>query len=179
VTGLNHAIVCVGASLVCASIGAVCDIRTRKIPNRLTGPSILVGLLLHLILDGWCAMSMSALAGVVGGGIFLVFYFAGGMGAGDVKLMAAVTSIAGLSHVAEILIGTALAGGLLAAGLALSRGQLKSAFINIGILASHHFTRGLTPHSQLNASNPKTLRLPYGIAIAAGAAMSFCSVALR
>lgn len=139
----------------------------------------MIGLLLHLTLDGWRAMSTAALGGLIGGAVFLVFYLAGGMGAGDVKLMAAVTCLAGPSHVAEILIGTALIGGFFAVVLALSRGQLKAAFINIGVLAAHHCTKGLTPHSQLNTGNPKTLRLPYGIAIAAGTAMSVCSVAMR
>ena len=172
-------VIFVGSSLICASVGAVCDVRTRKIPNRLTGPAILIGLALHLVLGGWHSMNTAALAGLIGGAVFVVFHIAGGMGAGDVKLMAAVTCLAGLDHVAEILIATALMGGVFAVVLALSRGRLKATLANIGILAVHHGTSGLTPHSDINVNNPETLRLPYGIAIAAGAAVSFCGVALR
>jgi prepilin peptidase CpaA len=98
-------------SLVCAGGGAFLDVRTRRIPNWLTGPSLLAGLILHLVLGGWRSMATAALAGVLAGGAFLVFYLAGGMGAGDVKLMTAVGCVAGLTYVAEILIATALMGG--------------------------------------------------------------------
>jgi prepilin peptidase CpaA len=170
---------CVGLSLVCAGVGAFCDIRTRRIPNWLTGPSILAGLILHRVLGGWYSMAMAALAGVLAGGVFLVFYLAGGMGAGDVKLMTAVGCLAGLGFVAEILIATALMGGVFAVILALSRHRLKETLSNIGVLVVHHGTSGLRPHSELNVTNAEKLRLPYGIAIAAGTGISFCTVLLR
>ena len=79
-----------GAALVCASIGGVTDFRSRRIPNWLTGPSLCLGLVLHLGLGGWRDMATSALAGLLAGGLFLIFFLAGGMGGGDVKLIAAV-----------------------------------------------------------------------------------------
>ncbi len=169
----------VGLALVCACIGAFRDVRTRRIPNWLTGPSILFGLGLHLVLGGWHSMAMSAVAGLVAGGVFLVFHLAGGMGAGDVKLMTAVSCIAGFSYVPEILIATALMGGVFAVIVAVSRRRLKETLSNIGVLAVHHGTSGLRPHSDLNVGNAERLRLPYGVAIAAGLAISFCSVLLR
>jgi prepilin peptidase CpaA len=169
----------VGMSLVCASIGAWSDVRTRRIPNWLTGPSILAGLVLHLAFGGWRALGTSALAGVLAGAVFLVFHLAGGMGAGDVKLMTAVSVLAGLNYFVEILIATALMGGLFALALALSRRRLKHTLANIGVLVVHHGTSGLRPHSDLNVSNAETLRLPYGIAIAAGTGIALCSVLLR
>jgi prepilin peptidase CpaA len=169
----------VGVSLLCASIGAFCDIRTRRIPNWLTGPSILAGLALHLALGGWHSMARAALAGLLAGSVFLIFHLAGGMGAGDVKLITAVCCLAGLSYVPEILIATALMGGLFALMLALSRHRLKETLSNIGVLAVHHGTSGLRPHDDINVTNNERLRLPYGVAIAAGTAISFCSVVLR
>ncbi len=169
----------VGMSLVCASIGAWSDVRTRRIPNWLTGPSILAGLVLHLAFGGWRALGTSALAGVLAGAVFLVFHLAGGMGAGDVKLMTAVSVLAGLNYFVEILIATALMGGLFALALALSRRRLKHTLANIGVLVVHHGSSGLRPHSDLNVSNAETLRLPYGIAIAAGTGIALCSVLLR
>ncbi len=168
-----------GLSVACASIGAVTDVRTRRIPNRLTGPSILVALILHLILGGWHSTATAALACLIGGAIFLIFFLAGGMGAGDVKLMAAVCCLAGITHVAEILVATALMGGVFAIILALSRHRLKETLANIGVLAIHHGTSGLQPHSDINVNNAERLRLPYGIAIAAGTGICFCSVLLR
>lgn len=167
------------AAFVCASLGAVCDVRTRRIPNWLTGGGILAGLLLHLSLGGWRSLSGAAVGGLLAGTIFLLFYLAGGMGAGDVKLIAAVCCLAGLSAVAGILLGTALLGGLFAIVLALLRHRLKDTFANMGRLLTHHGSAGLRPHPDLNLSNPGTLRLPYGLAIAAGAGSSLCSVLLR
>ena len=86
----------VGMSFVSAGIGAWSDVRTRRIPNWLTGSSILVGLVLHLVLGGWRSLGSAALAGLLAGAVFLVFHLAGGMGAGDVKLMTAVSVLAGL-----------------------------------------------------------------------------------
>ena len=141
-------------ALLCAGAGAVCDVRTRKIPNALTGPTLLFGLLLHLGLGGWRSLCAAALAALIGGGVFLVFYLAGGMGAGDVKLMAAVCSVAGIGNVAGILIATALMGGILALIVALYRRRLIATLANIGALFGHHWMSGLSPHQDLNVSNP-------------------------
>lgn len=153
---------------LCAIIGAAFDIRSRRIPNLLIGPALLGGLLLHLGLDGWRGLMTSFAAAMICGCIFLLFYLAGGMGAGDVKLMAAVASIAGLPSTPYLLILTSLAGGVMAIALALRRGQLRQTLFNIGALASHHAHAGLAPHPELNIQNQGALRLPYGIAIAVG-----------
>jgi prepilin peptidase CpaA len=160
-------------------VGAICDVRTRRIPNWLTGSGVLFGLLLHLVLGGWRSVGSAAAGGLTAGAIFLLFYLAGGMGAGDVKLITAVCCLAGLGAVASILLGTALLGGLFAIVLALLHHRLKDTFANMGRLLVHHGASGLRPHPELNVSNPRTLRLPYGLAIAAGAGSSLCSVLLR
>lgn len=167
------------AAFAWAGWGAIFDVRTCRIPNWLTGSGILMGLLLHGYLGGWRSLGSAALAGLMAGIVFLIFYLGGGLGAGDVKLMVAVCCLAGLSGVASILFGTALIGGLLAIVLALLHHRLKETFVNLGRLIVYHSTSGLRPHPDLNLSNPRTLRLPYGLAIAAGAGSSLCSVLLR
>lgn len=162
------------ASLLCATTGAVYDVRSRRIPNFVTLPAIVFGLLLHFTFGGWSQLATAAAAGLICGLVFLVFYLAGGMGAGDVKLVTAVGCIAGLSLVSHLLILTSLAGGVMAITLALYRGRLKETILNMCALAIHHKTRGLTPHPEFNAGNPRTLCLPYAVAIAAGSALSFC-----
>ena len=169
---INAETVYLGAAVFCAFSGAICDYRSRRIPNWLTGPSILLGLLLHLVLGGWRSLTSAVFAGLAGGGAFLLFYLAGGMGGGDVKLITAVGSCAGLSHLAAILIATAIAGGILALTLALVAGQLKRTVSNVARLLSHHGSVGLQPHPDLNVQNSRALRLPYGIAIGAGTAMT-------
>jgi hypothetical protein len=63
--------------------------------------------------------------------------------------------------------------------LALSQGQLRALLANTVTLLVHHGKAGLSPHAELNLTNPLTLRLPYGIAIAAGTAVSSWNVLLR
>ncbi|MHB1674171.1 MAG: A24 family peptidase [Acidobacteriaceae bacterium] len=153
---------------LCASAGAVSDVRSRRIPNLLTGASVALGLLLHLGAGGWRQMGMAAAAGLVGGAVFFVFFVVGGMGAGDVKLMAAISSIAGFGHLAELFLAISLTGGLMAVALAVARGRLKATLVNVGTLIHHHAVAGVLPHPDMNLDNPRTLRLPYGVPIAAG-----------
>ncbi len=167
------------AALVCALAGAVFDVRSRRIPNFISLPGILFGLALHFSLGGWRQLGLSAAAGLICGLVFFVFWIAGGMGAGDVKLITAAGCIAGLPEVANLLILTAIAGGLMAVALAVWRGRLKETIMNVGALAVHHRFEGLRPHPELNIGNAGTLRLPYGVAIAAGSALTLCAAALR
>jgi prepilin peptidase CpaA len=160
------------ASLLCAAIGAGFDIKSRRVPNFLTLPAIVLGLLFHLAFGGWRQLLSALAAGLICGLIFLVFYLGGGMGAGDVKLITAVGVIAGLPQVGSLLILTALAGGVMAISLALYRQRLKETIVNVGALMVHHRTAGLEPHPELNIANSSTLRLPYAVAIAAGSALS-------
>ncbi len=172
-TGFEKEFVYPAVATVVALIGAVTDIKSRRIPNYLTGPAILLGLLLHVSLDGWHGLWTSFVAGLICGAIFLALYLAGGMGAGDVKLIAAVGCIAGLSSAAYLLVLTSLAGGVMGIVFALMRGKLKQTLLNVGSLASHHKEQGLTPHPELNVLNANNLRLPYGVAIAAGSTITF------
>jgi prepilin peptidase CpaA len=153
---------------LCASAGAVTDARSRRIPNLLTGSSIIFGLLLHLEIGGWRQMGLAAAAGLVGGAVFFVFFVVGGMGAGDVKLMAAISVIAGFSHLEALLLAIAFTGGMFAVVLAISRGRLQATLINVGSLIQHHAASGFLPHPDMNLANPKSMRLPYGVPIAAG-----------
>src|SRR3984885_6388675 len=133
-------------SLLCATLSAVYDVRSRRIPNFITLPAIAFGLLLHAVLGGWWQLAAAAAGGLICGLIFLIFYLAGGMGAGDVKLITATGCIAGLSLIGHLLILTSLAGGAMAIGLALYHRKLKETILNMWELEVHHRTMGLAPH---------------------------------
>jgi prepilin peptidase CpaA len=166
-----------GGALACAGIGSVPDVRSRRIPNRLTGPAILAGLALHAALGGWHGLGDSALAGLIAGAIFLIFFLAGGMGAGDVKLMAAVGAFAGLSALPTVMIATAIAGAVFAVAVAISRGLFRETLRNVLELLRHHSRNGIAPHAELNLGNARTLRLPFALPIAAGCLFAFCAFA--
>jgi prepilin peptidase CpaA len=166
-----------GGSLLCAGIGSVTDVRQRRIPNLLTGPAIAAGLMLHTVYGGWRGLGDSALAGSIAGGIFLVIFLAGGMGAGDVKLMTAVGCFAGLSPLPLVILATALAGGVLALAVSLFHGRLRETIHNVASLLQHHGRQGLKPHPELNLGNARTLRLPFALPIAAGCLFTLCTLA--
>lgn len=153
---------------LCASVGAISDARSRRIPNLLTGTSIVFGLLLHLQTGGWKQMGLAAVAGLAGGAVFFIFFVVGAMGAGDVKLMAAISVIAGFGHLAELFLAIAFTGGVFALVLAIAGGRLKVTLINVASLIRHHAMSGMLPHPDLNLENPQAPRLPYGVPIAAG-----------
>lgn len=163
------------ACLLGAGAGAACDAASRRVPNLVSLPAALAGLALHFALGGWRQLASSLAAGMLCFGLFLAFHLAGGMGAGDVKLIAAAGCLAGLPHVASLLLGTALAGGSMAICLALYRRRLIQTMSNLGALFVHHRTAGLRPHPGLNIASAGAVRLPYAVAIAAGAAWTLCS----
>lgn len=160
-------------ALVCASIGSLYDLRSCRIPNRLTGPAILVGILLHYFVGGASQMASSVCAGLIAGGAFFLFFLAGGMGAGDVKLMAAVGCLAGPLYLKDILLSTVISGALMGIALALYRGRLRQSVTNVMALVQHHSSEGLVPHPELNLENSSTLRLPYALPIATGCTLTF------
>jgi prepilin peptidase CpaA len=176
---LNIEWVYAACTLFCAVVGAVYDVISRRIPNAFTLPAILFGLLLHYSLGGWRQLGSAAAGGLVCGLIFLLFHLAGGMGGGDVKLMTAAGCTAGLSLVGPLLILTSLAGGVMAIGLALYHRRLKQTLGNMRALLIHHGTVGLAPHADLNLDNAQALRLPYGLAIAAGSVLSLCRLMVQ
>jgi prepilin peptidase CpaA len=169
----------VGVALLCASIGAVIDLRERRIPNFLTLPAMAVGCMLHFALGSWRGLGDSALAGIIAGGLFLVFFLAGGMGAGDVKLMAAVGCIVGLTPIRSIAIATAIAGGLFALALSLYHRRLPETLHDVGRLLAHHAQHGLSAHPDISLANPRALRLPFALPITAGCLFTVCTLALE
>lgn len=163
------------AALTCAGLAMVSDIRERKIPNRLTGPALVTGLLLHLVLDGVHGMGAAALAALIAGAIFLLFHIAGGMGAGDVKLIAALGSLSAPGDVRNLLVATMIIGALFAVALAAWRGALRRTLRNMLVLVAHHGQNGIAAHPELNVSNDKTLRLPYAVPMAVASAVVFAT----
>ena len=172
---LSPEILSLQCATVCAAAASVTDLRSRRIPNWLTGPAFLLGIALHLGLGGLRGAGVALLASLIAGSVFFVFFIAGGMGAGDVKLMAAVGALAGLHPLTGILIATALLGAVAAVGLALANGRLRETFGNAGALLAHHQSNGFTAHPELNVRNGGMLRLPYALPICGGCLVTLCA----
>ncbi len=155
-------------AIAVAATAAIVDFRQHRIPNRLTYPLIVVGLALQTALHGWRGLLLSLAGGIVFGGIFLVFYLVRAMGAGDVKLAAALGCIVGLSQSPQLMYAVAVAGGLMALIYILLSGRFKQTMRNLFSVLGYHAKHGLQAHPEVNLENPKALRMPYGLAFAAG-----------
>ncbi len=90
------------------------DIRTERIPNWLIAAGTVVALTLHAVSSGTSGLLTSVGGLSIAMVILLPFYIAGVMGAGDVKLMAAVGAFTGV-HLALLAVGFAVGVGVLEA----------------------------------------------------------------
>lgn len=158
-------------AVVAASISLVTDMLRRRIYNVVTFPAAAIGLILGLVLGGWRGLLLSAGGFAVGFALMILPYYVGGMGAGDVKLMAALGALMGLAPIVQIFLYTAIIGGVIAVISALSRGTLKRAFRNIAnwttslILQRIGGVKGGLKDTQLEQTAGW---IPYGVAIAFG-----------
>jgi len=160
-------------ALALAIAAAAIDVQQYRIPNWLTLPAIGMGILLRVYFFGWHGLLTSVGGCLLAGGIVFLFYAVRAMGAGDVKLLAALGSIVGPHYAVLILLATAIAGGVLALVYVVYRGRTRSTFANLGSVVKFHVQGGVQAHPEVNLDNPEALRMPYGLAIAAGALYTF------
>ena len=157
--------------LTLLGIAAVIDFRTYRIPNWLTGLAILVGLSLHTFANQLPGFVFSLEGAVLGLGLFVLLYACGWMGAGDVKLFAAVGAFLGPAQTISAAVAIALVGGLLAlVVLGFHQGWRKTglwlwSYVQAMVLTRS--VRGLTP---VQGAAPK---VPYAVAIGLGTIGSY------
>ena len=155
----------IGAVLV-ASVAAFSDVRKARIPNWLTYSSLATALVLRAAVLGWAGFKSGALGMLAAGGIFLILFFMGAMGGGDMKLMASTGAWVGSDHVVTILLVAAMAGGVLALVQIVFGGRGWQTLRNLFELIRFRLISGLQPHPVLNVREAGSDRVPYGLAIA-------------
>ena len=90
------------------------DLWRRNISNSIPAAALLGALVVHTSNNGWQGLLTWFLGAVIGFSVFLVFFLLGGMGGGDVKLMAGFGALLGPSRLLEATILTAGIGGIIA-----------------------------------------------------------------
>lgn len=96
---------------------SVDDLARRRIANWIPAAAFVSGVVYQSVQGGLRGALASLLGAAAGFGIFLIFYLLGGMGGGDVKLMAGFGAVLGVSRLLEASLWTAACGGLLAAAV--------------------------------------------------------------
>jgi prepilin peptidase CpaA len=155
-------------TLLIAVAGSAFDVRTRRIPNALTYGGLLAGLLFQIASRGLEGVQSSLAGAGVGLALFLPLFALGGMGAGDVKLMAALGAWLGPEGAAWTALYAAFAGGVMAVVVALARGYLRTAFANVWTLLGFWRFAGIRPLDGLTLQTSRGPRLPYALPITAG-----------
>jgi prepilin peptidase CpaA len=160
-------------TLVVVAIATFTDLRSRRIPNWLVLPFLLVGIIVSTWVLGWSGLAHSLEGIGLGALLFGILYFMGGMGMGDVKLVAAIGAWVGPSQLGLALVITGMAGGIMALCWAAAGGFLGELFSGTGELIFGMKERGMRPPPDLVLSNPAKRKLPYAPAIAIGTLVSF------
>jgi len=161
-------------------VAAFWDIRTRRIPNWLTLSGVLLGVALNTFLFEINGLWFSLKGLGVAFGVYFVLYLLRAMGAGDVKLMAAVGAAAGAGNWLGILLLTSVAGAVAGLLLVAFKGRLRKTLGNLGIIITS-LGRGRAPYKEtpeLDVSSDKAMRLPHGALIALGT-LGFLAAAMR
>jgi prepilin peptidase CpaA len=154
-----------GLAVALALIAGWTDWRSRRIPNWLTVPALLLGIATNTMGWGWSGTKHSLLGAALGIGLLLPLALARGIGMGDLKFVGAAGSFLGPDRLLTALVGSVFINGVMALMLAIYKGRLRETLRNIGkMLAALAHLR--LPGPEFTLDNPNTLKIPYGVAFA-------------
>jgi prepilin peptidase CpaA len=164
---MTHSISPRAIAIIIVGVAAVVeDISRRRISNWTSGLALGAGIVLNFAQKGWPGIWHSLLGALIGFGVFLIFYLMGGMGGGDVKLMAGFGALLGNERILPAALLAAIAGGLFAMGA-------------LGFRAAAKWLRGMfgAAGSQVAESVDGKCResIPYAPAITVGAWLALLS----
>jgi prepilin peptidase CpaA len=156
--------------IVIAVLSGIFDFREHRIPNWITLPGLILGLVANTVLayrTGWRFALAGMMAAML---VYLPLYLIRGMGAGDVKLMVAIGAIVGPLNWAILFLSTAIVGGVAALALIVLRRRFYETWFNLQLLLAS-LVRFRAPYkntSALDVRSTQALRMPHAISIAGG-----------
>ena len=146
------------------------DICYRRIPNPFVLATLIVGFFVNVAFGG-ASGALASLGGcAIGFFLMFVLHIFGAMGAGDVKLFAAISAVAGAHLVLPMFIVVTLTGGLLGVVSMFRAGEAKATMLRVlqivfGLLPGQRVPRFAVPADRSHT-------LPYGVAITFGSLIS-------
>jgi prepilin peptidase CpaA len=156
-------------------VAAVIDGWALKVPNWITFPFVIAGWTYSGLAFGWEGLGWSLLGTVVGLALLLPPYAIGGMGAGDVKLLAGVGAWIYSTHTVYAFAVSAVIGAVLAIAMVISRNAWQKHSSQFWLILNEIMV--IKNPEQLAAiaaeRKPRMLLLPYGIPIAIGTILYF------
>jgi len=151
-------------------VAAAIDGWQLKVPNWITFPMVLSGIVYNTVAFGWEGLGASLLGMVVGLALLMPAYAIGGMGAGDVKLLAGVGAWVGVATTFYSFCVSAVIGGVIALAMVLIRRGWTKHKDQFLVIVNEVMTIGNPNDLSAIAAERKSsmLLLPYGIPIAIG-----------
>jgi len=153
---------------LCLLLAAANDIKQHKIPNQLVLMIICSGLIWNTFIDqriGFITSILGLLAGMV---MMLPSYVLGGMGGGDVKLVAAIGSVLGLHNVIEVVLYSYIAMFVMAMVFIVLRGDLMKLIVRYKMMLFSGLG-GVISYQEPNNLEASAQKIPLAPAIALGA----------
>jgi prepilin peptidase CpaA len=154
-----------GLAVALALIAGWMDWRSRRIPNWLTVPGVLIGVSVNALAGRWAGVEFSLKGAGLGLLLLLPFVFLRSLGAGDWKLAGALGAFVGWEVLLTLLIGSFFVAGIMALGLVIYKRRFKETLRNIGRLLGSMLTFH-RPGPEVSLDNPQSLKVPYGVALA-------------
>ncbi len=156
-------------------VAAYIDGKELRVPNWITFPMVASGLIFNAVSGGWGGLGSALIGMTVGLMCLLPLYSVGGMGAGDVKLMAGIGAwLGGWVTFYAFLVSTVV-GGIMAIVMALRSGKLRKHYENFFMIL-FEFKQVKDPRelTKIAAERKSSmLLLPYGIPICIGSIAYF------
>jgi prepilin peptidase CpaA len=151
-------------------VAGATDLHSRRIPNWLNLAGIAAGFAANWSAAGASGLWTSFSGLLLGFGVYFALYALRAMGAGDVKLMAALGAIVGPGDWFKIFLATAIAGGVIAVAMMIWTGRVKETLANTFFIVGEliHLRPPFERGKHLDVKNSNALRMPHGVAIAAG-----------
>ena len=146
------------------------DVRYRRIPNAFVLSALVSGLMTNAIFGGFSGLLASLGGCALAFAIMFLLHVFGAMGAGDVKLFAAIGSMIGAGLVLQTFVVVACVGGVLAVYTMLRSGSVSTTLfrvlqIFVGLLPGWEMPRFGLPADRRHT-------IPYGVAITTGSVIS-------
>jgi prepilin peptidase CpaA len=164
---MNHALW--GLVATFAVIAGYTDWRWRRIPNWLTVPGLVLGIAANAFAQGahgWTGVKDSVLGAALGLALLLPFVLVRSLGAGDWKLAGALGAFLGPQRLIAVLLGTILVAGVMAIVLIIAKKRVGQTARNIWAMLVA-LVRFHMPAREVSLDNPESLKIPFGVAMAA------------
>jgi len=152
-----------GAALIVGAAACVTDLHSRRIPNWLTFGSAAAAIAVHYAYGGPEAVRFATGGWVTGLFLYMPLFLLGGMGAGDVKLLAALGAWLGPAGAFWLAVYSSMAGGVMAVIVALRHQYLATAFKNLGALGKFWWTVGPRQMEALTLERTTAPKLAYAV----------------